>query len=67
MQIVFGSNHLPDKRRKEIILSAKLTTTIENIDKKVYNNINRELIRKFYKYLRHRIFQKIIKMVLSKL
>jgi DNA polymerase II large subunit len=67
MQIVFGSNHLPDKRRKEIILPAKLTTTIENIDKKVYNNINRELIRKFYKYLRHRIFQKIIKMVLSKL
>jgi integrase/recombinase XerD len=34
-------------------LPAKLTTTIENIDKKVYNNINRELIRKFYKYLKY--------------
>jgi integrase/recombinase XerD len=33
-------------------LPAKLTTTIENIDKKVYNNINRELIGKFYKYLK---------------
>ncbi len=33
-------------------MPAKLTTTIENIDKKVYNNINRELIRKFYKYLK---------------
>jgi integrase/recombinase XerD len=33
-------------------MPAKLTTTIENIDKKVYNSINRELIRKFYKYLK---------------
>jgi hypothetical protein len=31
-------------------MPAKLTTTIKNIEKKVHNNINRDLIAEFYIY-----------------
>jgi len=34
-------------------LPAKLSTTVENIDKKIKNQVNRELIKEFYVYLKN--------------
>ena len=34
-------------------MPAKLSTTIENIDKKIKNQVNRELIKEFYNYLKN--------------
>jgi len=34
-------------------LPAKLTTTVKNIDNKVINQTNRQIIKDFYEYLQH--------------